>query len=50
MFAWNENTILIQLLSNFGDKSCNICRIWGCDLHYFSNSALYGSPQCTQNI
>jgi len=43
------STILTKFHSNFVSKSCNICRIWCCDLRCLSNSIWCGSPQTNQN-
>jgi len=36
------STILMKFHLEFVGKSSNICRIWGCDLQYLSNSAQCG--------
>lgn len=37
------STVLIKFWSDFIGKPCNICRLWGCHLHYLSNSVWCGS-------
>lgn len=41
-------TILIKFHSHFVGKSCNVCRIWECDLNYLSNPGLCDSHQSAQ--